>query len=320
MSSALEIALLARLLETGEIQERLQFQNLISRYSTARWIIPSKRRSTWALREEERATVLNRLELLLPSWQQDFELLRSKNLDPFKSAAIEALPMLRREVSPKAMINRRNWNAVSGAGPKHTAQISADVALTSDWVMRFRPNKGLVSVTEGGEIDLWGMAAIWTECSYPERAWMRTTQFTGVFPEMIITCENLGPYIDLTVSENTLVVFSPGQNTQTAVALLKTLPDVTWMHFGDLDPKGVEIAMRIADESGRPLNLFIPSFAEEYLDAAKPVKTQWGDVPSNPLLLVLKKMDKGLFQEVFMLDERLSADISSKFHKTVGLR
>lgn len=309
MSSALEIALLARLLEIGEIHEGQKIKNLISRYSTARWIIPGKRRSTWVLRVEERTTVQTRLELLLPSWQQDFELLRSKSLDPFKAAAIEALPMLRREVSPKTMINRRNWNAASGAGPKHTAQIHADVVLTSDWVMRFRPNKGLVSITDGGEIDLWGTAAIWTECSYPERAWMRSTQLAGMFPELIITCENLGPYIDLPVAETTLVVFSPGQNTQTAVALLKALPEVPWMHFGDMDPKGVEIATRIAAESDRPLRLFIPSFAEEYLDASKPVKTPWGDIPDNPILISLKKMNKGIFQEVFMLDDRLSEEI-----------
>jgi hypothetical protein len=309
MSSVPEIALLARLLETGEAHEGQKVKNLISRYSTARWITPGKRRATWALREEERTAVQARLELLLPSWQQDFVMLRSKNLDPFKAVAIEALAMLRREVSPKTIINRRNWNASSGAGPKHTAQIQADVVLTSDWVMRFRPNKGLVSITEGGEIDLWATAAIWTECSYPERAWMRTTQIAGVFPRLIITCENLGPYIDLPVAESTLVVYSPGQNTQTAVVLLKALPEVPWMHFGDMDPKGVEIAKRIADESGRPLSLFIPSFAEEYLDVAKPVKTPWDDITDNPTLISLKKMNKGIFQEVFMLDERLSEEI-----------
>ncbi|MDP1974448.1 MAG: DUF2220 family protein [Alphaproteobacteria bacterium] len=309
MSLAPEIALLARLLETGEVHEGQKIKNLISRYSTARWIIPGKRRATWALREEERTAVQTRLELLLPSWQQDFVLLRSKNLDPFKAVAIEALAMLRREVSPKTMINRRNWNASSGAGPKHTAQIQANVVLTSDWVMRFRPNKGLVSITEGGKIDLWDTAAIWTECSYPERAWMRLTQLAGVFPRLIITCENLGPYIDLPVADSTLVLYSPGQNTQTAVVLLKALPEVPWMHFGDMDPKGVEIATRIAAESGRLLSLFIPSFAEEYLDVAKPVKTPWGGIPDNPTLISLKKMNKGIFQEVFMLDERLSDEI-----------
>lgn len=309
MSLAPEIALLARLLETGEAHEGQKIKNLISRYSTARWITPGKRRATWTLREEERTAAQARLELLLPSWRQDFILLRSKNLDPFKAVAIEALAMLRREVSPNAMINRRNWNASSGTGPKHTAQIQADVVLTSDWVMRFRPNKGLVSITKEGEIDLWGTAAIWTECSYPERAWMRATHLAGVFPRLIISCENLGPYIDLPVSESTLVVYSPGQNTQTAVVLLKALPGVPWIHFGDLDPKGVEIAMRIAAESGRLLSLFIPFFAEEYLDAAKPVKTPWGNIPDNPTLISLKKMNKGIFQEVLMLDERLSEEI-----------
>ena len=69
--------------------------------------------------------------------------------------------------------------------------------------------------------------------------------------------------------------------------------------------EGIDIAKRIADESKKTLSLFIPFFAEDYLDAAKPVKTTWGDIPHIPLLLKLKEKKKRIFQEVFMLDERL---------------
>lgn len=112
-------------------------------------------------------------------------------------------------------------------------------------------------------------------------------------------------YIDLPVSESTLVIFSPGADTEAAVALLKMLPTAIWMHFGDLDPEGIDIAKRISGELKRDMNLLIPFFAEDYLDAAKPVETAWSEIPDIPLLVVLKEKKKRVFQEVFMLDGRL---------------
>lgn len=67
----------------------------------------------------------------------------------------------------------------------------------------------------------------------------------------------------------------------------------------------VDIAGRIAKETGRVLKLAILGFANDYLDASMPVETPWGEVPDIPLLTELKKMKKRIFQEVFMLDKRL---------------
>ena len=69
-----------------------------------------------------------------------------------------------------------------------------------------------------------------------------------MLPRAVITCENLGAYIDLPANESTLVIYSPGADTEAAVALLKMFPAAQWMHFGDLDPEGVEISKRIAGE------------------------------------------------------------------------
>ena len=77
------------------------------------------------------------------------------------------------------------------------------------------------------------------------------------------------------------------------------------MHFGDLDPEGIDIAKRIAGELKRDVKLLIPFFAEDYLDAAKPLETAWSEIPDIPLLVALKEKRKRIFQEVFMLDGRL---------------
>lgn len=311
MKDAAEIACLARLLETGTIRAGRKNESLIRRFETARWVMLGSRKGEWVLRIEKISDLKNRLSILLPTWCADFELLRSIGRDHFDSSDVKALPMLRRNTNTswgtRAMVNRRNWNAASGLGPKHKSKIPAQHLLTKDWALRIRPNKGLIAVTNTGDVELGIIAMMWTECVIPERAWMGFSGFGGVLPLSIITCENLGAYIDLPARETTLVVYSPGADTEAAVALLKLLPDVPWMHFGDLDPEGVDIAGRIAKETGRMLKLAIPDFAEDYLDASMPVETQWGDVPDIEILKKLKDKGMRIFQEVFMLDDRLPA-------------
>jgi hypothetical protein len=307
MKDATEIACLARLLETGTIRAGRKNEALIHRFETARWVMPGSRKEEWVLRQNKAHDLENRLSILLPTWRVDFELLRSIGRDHFDISDIAAIPMLRRNTNPSGrMVNRRNWNAAVGLSPKHKAKIPAQCLLTKDWVLRIRPNKGLIGITDTGDVELDVVATMWTECVIPERAWMGFNGFAGVLPMSIITCENLGAYIDLPASETTLVVYSPGADTEAAVALLKLLPDVPWMHFGDLDPEGVDIARRIAKETGRVLKLAILGFANDYLDASMPVETPWGEVPDIPLLTELKKMKKRIFQEVFMLDKRLA--------------
>lgn len=306
MIDATEIAILARLIETGSIICGVKNESFIRRLETARWITVGKRKAEWVIRLEYTTSLETRLSSLLPSWRNDFNYLRSISRDPYNPSDIEALSMLRRQTSTSGnMVNRRNWNAAVGLGPKHKAKIPSNGVLTKDWTLRFRPNKGLIGQHEKGIVDLYEMATIWTECVVPERFWMSFTTISGVLPKTIITCENLGAYIDLPVSESTLVIYSPGADIEAAVSLLKMFPAVRWMHFGDLDPEGVDIAKRIAGHLKKEMKLVIPFFAEDYLDAAKPHETTWNDVPDIPLLLALKAKKKRIFQEVFMLDERL---------------
>ncbi len=306
MIDAIEITILGRLKETGSIISGVKNESFIRRLETARWISVGKRKSEWLLRLEHMPSLENRLTNLLPSWRKDFDFLRSINRDPYNPSDIEALPMLLREtIMLGSMVNRRNWNAAVGVGPKHKAKIPSKGILTKDWTLRFRPNKGLIGEHEKGIVDLADIATVWTECVFPERFWMSFKAFSGVLPQTIITCENLGAYIDLPVSESTLVIYSPGADTEAAISLLKMLPTVRWMHFGDLDPEGIEIATRIAKQLNREMKLVIPFFADDCLSAARPHLTTWNEIHDIPLLQALKEKKTRIFQEVFMLDERL---------------
>lgn len=136
------------------------------------------------------------------------------------------------------MINRRNWTAAGGLGPKRKGVLGTDALLTSDWVMRVRPNRGLIAQWQNHSTDLWEMAKNWTECPIPQRQWLRLQEFGGALPAVVITCENLGAFIDLPLPEDALAVFSPGKHVEPTVQLLGRLPASAWVHFGDLDPDG----------------------------------------------------------------------------------
>lgn len=309
---ALEIALLARLIEHGTSHESTRNRALIQRYETAGWLMPSSRRNEWLVRDEARLHIRSRLAKLLPGWEADFKLLRAHGLDPRKPQDIEALPALRRPAVAEGKINRRNWKSAAGLGPKRKSMLKTEATLTSDWVMRLRPNKGLLAKWEEGSTDLWEMAQSWTECPIPQRQWLNLREFAGIPPAVVITCENLGAYIDLPLPGNALAVFSPGKHTEIAIGLLAKLPTSKWVHFGDLDPEGLEIVGQISRVSGREIALYIPSFASEYVELGMAQKKNivWEIESEHPVLKALAKRGEGLYQEVFMLDTRLENEIA----------
>lgn len=311
MSNALEIASLGRLVETGLIKRVGRNDQLLRRFETARWIEPTGRKDEWRPQGGARAYLEARLNEIASTWREDFQFLRSLERDPYDPRALEAMPALKRQKSVTGMLNRRNWNAAAGLGPKHEPQIAPTAVLTKDWVLRFRPNKGLRGVFADKEVDFHEMASTLTECVVPERLWLRFNGFMGEVPKLVVTCENLGAYVDLAVSDTTMVIYSPGADIEAAVALIRLLPKSSrWFHFGDIDPHGLEIAESLAKETARDLSLFIPSFAEEYLPG-RPVETPWHKTPDSPLFKELRRTRQRIFQEVFMLDNRLGQEIDA---------
>ena len=312
-SETIEIALLAKLIQSGGARESARSLDLIRRYEKAGWIMPSGRRGEWVARPETTIALTARLAKLLPQWESYFALLRTHNLDPRKPQDIEALPVLRKRPDATGLINRRNWTAAGGLGPKRKGILETDAILTSDWVMRLRPDRGLVAQWDGQSTDLWEMAKTWTECPIPQRLWMQLQSLTGVLPAVVITCENLGAFIDIPLPDNALTVFSPGNHVDPAIELIKMLPAATWVHFGDLDPEGLAIAGQIADATRCPIHRYIPSFCMEYIadDMAQKKDVKWQGTFEHPALKLLAERGQGVFQEVFMLDPRLDEDLRS---------
>lgn len=308
MSISLEIATLGRLIETGLVKESGRNKRLLERLETALWIERSGRKMEWRLNLERKIAIGKRLAELLPSWPDEFVFVRSLTLDPYDPQVIGSLAVLKQRNTALGPTNRRNWNAAAGLSPKHRAKLPSPTQLTKDWVLRFRPNDGLKGVFGGQEIDISRMGEILTECVFPERMWFTFELFTGTPPDILITCENLGAYVDLPASPSSLIIYAPGDDIEGASVLLAKFPQVSWVHFGDLDPKGIEIAKALSRRTGKELNLFVPSFAEEYLPGPH-FNGRWEDIPNLPVFAQLKKNGHRIFQEVFMLDDRLGKDL-----------
>ena len=164
---------------------------------------------------------------------------------------------------------------------------------------------------DGHTMAISGLAQSLNEFSLSERGLRKVSRFKGILPSTIITVENLGSYIDLTLPSDMLAIFSPGTDIRSAIQLLKFFPDSKWIHFGDIDPKGIQIAYMLAETLSRQPNIYIPSFAEDYLNRCQKQKVVWQETYGLPLLAILQKKKAGIFQEVFMLDDRLSSDIEN---------
>ena len=312
-----EAALIFRLRKYERVKESKQCHDLIKRFETAGWIGPSRRKNEWVALDSGRVELEARLQTIWPAWMTEGALLQQHGLDPCKSRDLDQLPALQRPaLACDKLVNRRNWNASTGVGPKlqtRLARVNAargEPTLTRDAMTRFRPSAGLHLVIAGHDFDLYEQASRFGECGIPERAWQQIQEFCGKIPDAVITCENLGAYVDLPIPQWAMALYSPGQDIVPALEVLQRLPKSTsWWHFGDLDPDGLSIAERLAAVSKRPLRLYIPSFASDYLERARLPKRAWGEIPDHPIVSALKIRKLGIEQEVFMLDARLRTDL-----------
>lgn len=310
-----EIALIERLLSTGLVREAKWWEFLRKRFSDAGWIELSKRKGEWHLLDQAKRHVEARLNTLWTTRVTDLVLLQSNGLNSFNPKHLAYLPALRAD-TPKAsnLINRRTWYSISGVGPKEKSLVSAtarDVVLTHDALTRFRPNMGLEMELDGQTIAISDIAHSLGEFSLSERGLRKHPKFKGILPSAIITVENLGSYIDLPLPSDMLAIFSPGTDIRCAVQLMKFFPNVNWIHFGDIDPEGVQIAHTLAAALTRQPQIYIPSFAEDYLKRTQKRTVVWQKTYGLSFLAALQKIEAGIFQEIFMLDERLRVDIEN---------
>lgn len=309
---AVEVALIVRLLNAGEIRESKRALPIIERMSRARWISRSSRAGIWLVLASEVPSLTDRLSALLPSWQTDLQLLGTLGLDPFDPYVIQNIAALRTTPAVTGLLHRKSWNAATAAGSKIPSRISSGATLTDDWNLRGRCNCALRLRMPQGHVDLEEQTRVQTEFSIPERGWIQSQGFFGALPRAVITVENVGPFVDLVLPEATVVLYSQGNAVQGAAAVVRALPSAIWIHFADLDSAGVDAGRKISKLSQRPLIAFVPSFVEEYAHRSLPATRTWSrPLFDHPFIRVLAEQNRWMEQEVFILDDRLTADLAA---------
>ncbi|ATY80992.1 hypothetical protein CVS42_09265 [Aeromonas veronii] len=184
-------------------------------------------------------------------------------------------------VSLPARLNQACFYALWHGDSKHSRSASlaapqlAELSLTQDEVIRIRTLEPLSLVDQQGQQhDMTAMMALLGELALPERT-LGTLAAIGWQGERVITVENKGAFVDYPLQPGQLLLFAPGRNTTLAKQLIPLLPvGVQWAHFGDLDQRGIDIAIELARELNRPAMLWLPCELRPYLDHyARPVRT-----------------------------------------------
>ena len=178
-------------------------------------------------------------------------------------------------------LNRKTWSAWAGAHSK-SGHVTAPhgMVLTADETVRVRPNRGLrMAMAEPCvELPLDALQAFLGEVAIPERGFGHAWRLDGVMPELIVTVENRGAFVDFPSVDGLLVVHAPGRNTALATRFISALPaNIPWVHFPDLDPAGLDIALSLhcGEPPRRPLT-WIPRAAAGVLAShALPLDAPW---------------------------------------------
>ncbi|MGY3916382.1 Wadjet anti-phage system protein JetD domain-containing protein [Aeromonas australiensis] len=184
-------------------------------------------------------------------------------------------------VSLPTCLNQASFYALWHGDSKHPRSASfaapqlAELTLMQDEVLRIRTLEPLLLVGRQGQLhDMTAMMTLLGELALPERA-LGTLAAIGWQGERVITVENKGAFVDYPLQPGQLLLFAPGRNTTLAKRLIPLLPaSVQWAHFGDLDQRGIDIAIELARELNRPAMLWLPCELQPYLDHyARPVRT-----------------------------------------------
>ncbi|HDO1374483.1 TPA: hypothetical protein P2R00_001726 [Aeromonas veronii] len=240
------------------------------------------------------------------------QLARAAPPEPDKGELLQCLG-----VSLPARLNQACFYALWHGDSKHPRSASlaepqlAELSLTQDEVIRIRTLEPLSLVDlQGQQHAMTAMMALLGELALPERT-LGALAAIGWQGERVITVENKGAFVDYPLQPGQLLLFAPGRNTSLAKQLIPLLPaGVQWAHFGDLDQRGIDIAIELARELNRPAMLWLPCELQPYLDHyARPVRTfatDSGKVPWRVTKQADQVDDRGSPADVPWLDKLIT--------------
>lgn len=302
------------LVHNGRLKRRESQRKAWEWLRQLRWTEATGRRDELALAVAMRSEVEEMLDRRWPEWRDAYARLVEAELpvthegwkvvqDAERASRIGTLP---RRLNTKTAAAYVGPHSKAGITEARRAALDG-LELTRDGIARLRPNEGLVLEGSSGRVDSSLLVSVAGEVILTERALRDGTRLTGMRPGVALLIENLGPYIDVHVPEDWMVVHVPGWNTATATLVLNQLEDIPVLHFGDLDPQGTEIVNHLRKQVPR-VQWVVPTFWRECVpDQAQkrpwPSDLDLTDAP--PLVRKLKDLGLWLEQETITLDPRL---------------
>lgn len=317
-----------RILEEGKLSVSKSLKPVADHLLNLRWAVQSRYKSVIELTDKGRESIPELLSNQWPAWQQARDALKDAGL-PIDMASILELERAKRlnGLNVPSMIHSKTISSILGKHSKTGVSKGLSAALpnttiTTDQTLRLYANKGLeLKADDGLTQSCDPLMAILGEVAVPERAFLSGLQLSGTMPKAIFTVENKGAFIDFPVpTDKILVVFVPGNDQALAIQLFSLLPsDIPHYHFGDLDPKGIEIYSGIAKHVPQTSKLFVPKFWTEHYEVSLANKKCWPaidiDIVKIPLIRRLMADDTWLEQEKILLDPRLVIEIFSCVNK-----
>lgn len=168
-------------------------------------------------------------------------------------------------------INQDNYNSLYGGS--QASEINAelkthlpDFKVSQDTELRLKGSMDMhLKRKLQKPIRLGPLQKMFSYVSVPQRDLLDINEVDGEQPYMVMTIESLPMFYDLDIPDHLLLLWTPPENPELAIHLLRLIPHyVPHTHFGDLEPQSFALAERIAEETGRPLRRFLPSFWSEY--------------------------------------------------------
>lgn len=312
---------MVRLLSTGELRGGRRLAGVVAHALELGWAQQTTRAAVVALTECGARDVEALLCRVWPGWRAARAALEAADL-PLDPRGLRTWRDRVRIARGPSLPERANRRTVAAAVAEHTkVRLSAEqraaaegVETTRDGVVRLRAPTGMVLRVGQAELALRGWMEAVGEVALPERAIDALQVVRG--PRAVLTVENLGAFVDLPAPEGVCVVYVPGWDTRLAVRLLRGLGPARVLHFGDLDPAGVEILAHLRRALGA-VGWFVPSCWQPYAAThALRSDSPWPTLPADAPDWVgseLAAADRWLEQEPLLLDDALGPALAAAF-------
>lgn len=322
--SELQLTLLEMRVEARTIRRKGNTE-LVEHFLEAGLLTRTPRRNEVEVTESGKRQVHQLIDRVWPEWEEVLARLDAGAL-PRTARNIEAMlrairrPSLHAPLPPR--LNQKTYNASQGRHSKvRYRQPSVEgVQITHDGILRMRAPEGMVLRSGPRSMRCGDMAALaGGEILIPERALLDGLAIEGTLPSKVLTVENLAAFLDLASPPDCLTVHVPGLNSTLAIEFIRRLPTVgqslRFIHFGDLDPNGLNIYAHLRDSLASDMTFLVPPFWEEYVEGYwQPLDGDWSG-PPLPLALSLglhALVERGIWleQECFLLDARLTRELA----------